>query len=91
VPVIRTAAPPYLQIAEAIREQITSGVLGPGDRVPGESELRETWGVSKATVRRAVTVLKSWGLVETRVGAGTRVVDDLERLTPGPGEHTDRM
>ena len=84
--------PFYEQVAERVRERIRSGELRPGDRVPSQRELMDEFGIHKATVGQAVALLKSWGLVETRVGSGTRVAE-LPRGVPisGPRDHTARM
>lgn len=57
-------------IVEQIRLAIFEGQLHPGDRLPSERELSERFGVSRATVRDAIRVLESGGLVRVRVGAG---------------------
>lgn len=66
--------PMYRQIAEALREQIESGALQPGQRIKTEIELRDEWDASRNTVRDAIKWLTSLGLVEARPGQGTFVV-----------------
>jgi GntR family transcriptional repressor for pyruvate dehydrogenase complex len=56
-------------IVEQIRLLIRQGQLRPGDRLPAERELCERFGVSRVTVREALRVLESNGLVQIRVGA----------------------
>lgn len=51
-------------------ERIRSGQLSPGSRLPTETELGETFGVSRTVVREAVARLSADGLVEARQGAG---------------------
>lgn len=60
---------PY-QVAETIKGWIVDRQLTPGDRLPSESELMATLGVSKGTVRESTRVLEAQGLVETRTGPG---------------------
>jgi DNA-binding FadR family transcriptional regulator len=56
-------------IVEQIRLLMRQGQLKPGDRLPPERELCERFGVSRVTVREALRMLESSGLVEIRVGA----------------------
>lgn len=63
----------YEQIADALRGQIRAGQLTPGDRLPAETELRETYRVSLPTIRQALAVLQAEGLVEKRHGRGNFV------------------
>ncbi|MBI4789536.1 MAG: FadR family transcriptional regulator, partial [Chloroflexi bacterium] len=80
-------------IVSQIKASIFEGKLGPGDRLPAERELTEQFGVSRITVRDAMRVLESQGLVEIKVGAGggafiaapsaepiTQVLTDMLRL-----------
>jgi GntR family transcriptional repressor for pyruvate dehydrogenase complex len=57
-------------IVQQIKAAIFDGHLRPGDRLPTERELSERFGVSRATVRDAIRVLESGGLIHVRVGAG---------------------
>ena len=68
----------YRQIAEDLRAQIESGELRPGQRLRTEIELREHYGASRNTVRDAIKWLTSLGLVETRPGQGTFVVEKID-------------
>jgi GntR family transcriptional regulator len=72
------ANPMYRQIAEDLREQIESGKLRPGQQMPTELELREHYGASRNTVRDAIRWLTTLGLVETRPGQGTFVVQKID-------------
>jgi GntR family transcriptional regulator len=69
--------PVYRKIADSLREQIESGELSPGQQLRTELELREHYGASRNTVRDAMKLLSSLGLVETRPGQGTFVVEKL--------------
>jgi GntR family transcriptional regulator len=73
------ADPMYRQIADALRGQIETGELAPGSQLPTEIELREEHNASRNTIRDAIKVLTTRGLVETRPGQGTFVV---ERISP---------
>ncbi len=69
------ANPMYRQIAEDLRGQIESGELARGSQLPTELELREKYSASRNTVRDAIKWLTTLGLVETRPGQGTFVVE----------------
>jgi GntR family transcriptional regulator len=68
----------YRQIAEDLRERIESGKLQSGQQLESELELRERYGASRNTVRDAIRSLISIGLVETRPGQGTFVVQKVD-------------
>jgi integrase len=69
----RTPPPrPYAVIAAQLREQIDSGQLRPGDRLPTLVELADRHGVSEATAHRAVDMLRRDGQVE--VARGRRAI-----------------
>lgn len=53
-----------------LREQIRSGTLKPGDRVPYTSELMATYGVSRSTVYEALRDLTKEGLIRGHQGLG---------------------
>ncbi|MEU8321177.1 winged helix-turn-helix domain-containing protein [Nonomuraea sp. NPDC048881] len=67
-----SAAVPYRYevIAARLREQIVHGDLGPGAGLPSEAELRRQFGVSRNTVRQALSVLEHEGLVVAEHGRG---------------------
>jgi DNA-binding GntR family transcriptional regulator len=65
--------PAYLHIANTMAEQIGAGVYRSGDQLPTEQQLRAKFGVSPVTVRRAISLLLSRGLVTTTQGKGTFV------------------
>lgn len=65
--------PPYYQLANILRQQIATGELRPGDRVPSEVQLCEQYEVSPMTVRRAINLLLDEGLVTATRGRGTFV------------------
>jgi GntR family transcriptional regulator, transcriptional repressor for pyruvate dehydrogenase complex len=58
-------------VAHALREQIVTGRLKPGDHLPHEAELMRQFVVSRATLREAVRLLESEGLIEVRRGTRT--------------------
>jgi GntR family transcriptional regulator len=72
------ANPMYRQIAEDLRKQIESRQLAPGQQLPTEIELRAHYDASRSTVRDAIKWLTTLGLVETRPGQGTFVVQTID-------------
>lgn len=92
MPSIEQTRPAYEQIAHAIREQVMRGELAPGDKVASQDQLMDAWHVSKATVNKSIALLKSWGVVETRVGSATRIAPLADGVPiSGPQDHTARM
>lgn len=68
-PVVDAArGPAYRDLADRLRALIVDGRLAPGDRLPVEPALSAQYGVSRGTVREALRVLSSQGLIETRRG-----------------------
>ncbi|AFC28324.1 GntR family transcriptional regulator [Paenibacillus mucilaginosus 3016] len=63
----------YEAIAEQIKDQIVSGQLQPGDKLPSAKELSERYEVGRSTVREALSALKAMGLVEIHQGEGSYV------------------
>jgi GntR family transcriptional regulator len=67
--------PAYLQVAEALRQQIRSGQLVPGEQLPSYSALMREYDVSITVARSAVSELRSEGLVSTHQGKGAFVLE----------------
>jgi GntR family transcriptional regulator, transcriptional repressor for pyruvate dehydrogenase complex len=65
----------YEQIAEQLLGQIGSRALRPGDPLPPERELTETFGVGRSSIREALRMLESQGVIASANG-GTFVVAD---------------
>lgn len=62
------------QVSEALKDNILSHKWMPGDKLPSEGELADSFGVNRLSVRMALQKLNTLGLLETRVGDGTYVV-----------------
>ena len=69
--------PIYRQIADDLRRQIETGELRPGEQLRTEIELRDLYSASRNTIRDAIKLLITRGLVETRPGQGTFVVETI--------------
>ena len=74
------ADPLYQRIANDLRAQIETGQLQPGAQLPPEEQLGKLFKASRNTIRDAIRFLISLGLVETRAGQGTFVVDPPDPL-----------
>lgn len=74
----------YEEIVEQIKEMITAGTFKPGDRLPSERDMAELLGVSRASVREALTALQAMGVLEVRPGEGTFVASMHEQETIEP-------
>lgn len=66
----------YKLLADKLRQDILQNKKR-GQRLPTEMELMSDWNVSRQTVRQALSVLLSEGLIEKRQGSGTYVADTL--------------
>ena len=76
----KSGVPPYLQIAQQIRQALVAGVLVPGDRLPTVKEVVTQLAINPNTVFKGYRELEHQGLVEGRPGVGTFVL----RRPPGP-------
>jgi len=74
----------YQDIVEQVRSAIEKGKLKPGDQLPNEKELSETFNVSRSTVREAILSLETMKLVDRRQGEGTYVTASSEEARIRP-------
>lgn len=68
-----SAIPAFQQIAADLRRKIAEGEYAPGDQLPSEREMVDTYGVSRPTVREAVDELRAEGIVHVEHGRGVFV------------------
>ncbi|MGN0978078.1 MAG: GntR family transcriptional regulator, partial [Faecousia sp.] len=66
----RDSRPIYTQIIDGIREQIITGVLRPGDKLPSVRELASTLAINPNTIQRAYRRLEAEGWIATVPGKG---------------------
>ncbi|HEX2570400.1 MAG TPA: FadR/GntR family transcriptional regulator [Polyangia bacterium] len=66
------------EIVEQLRALILKGSYSPGDKLPPERKLAQELGVNRASLREAIKALEQMGLVKTRQGDGTRVLDFMQ-------------
>ena len=69
----------YIRIHDEIKHQIETGVFEVGQRLPSERVMAEQFGVSRMTLRQAVTSLVEEGILTRYVGSGTFVASDRVR------------
>ncbi|KAF6577880.1 GntR family transcriptional regulator [Paenibacillus sp. EKM212P] len=67
------AEPLYIQLQKAVKTAIHNGTFTQGSRIPTETELSETYNVSRITVRKAIAELVHEGYLTKRQGKGTFV------------------
>lgn len=65
---------PFEQLADDLREQIKSGAIGPGQKLPSVRQLSEQSGFVSATVQKSLNVLRNEGWIFT-TGRGSFVHD----------------
>jgi GntR family transcriptional repressor for pyruvate dehydrogenase complex len=65
------------EIMSMITDNILTGNLKPGDKLPTELELAESLGVGRNSVREAMKMLHSIGLIEVKMGAGTFITQSF--------------
>lgn len=70
--------PPYMQIANAIRDDIIAGYYPPGAPLPSRTVAAEEFDVSPMTIQNAWRILRQEGVIVTRQGSGIYV-----RQVPG--------
>ncbi|MFD5933591.1 GntR family transcriptional regulator [Streptomyces sp. NPDC060333] len=75
-------------IAEDLRNQISTGLLKAGARLPSEAQLAAHYAVSTPTLRNALALLQGEGLVEKIHGSGNFVRHPLRRITYAGGGRT---
>jgi len=63
------------QVFNALRQQILDRRIEVGDKLPSEGDLSDQFGVSKASVKAALQRLSTLGLIETRVGQGSFILE----------------
>jgi putative molybdopterin biosynthesis protein len=74
----------YQKIAASIRQGVLDGSLKPGDRLPSVREMAARWDCTIGTVQHAYQELAQHGLINSRTGRGTRIVDKLPEQDDAP-------
>jgi len=79
----KIALPVYAKIAKELKQNIDQGVYQIGEKLPTETQLSARFGVNRHTLRRAISLLRSDGLLRVDQGRGTFVVSKPIRLPIG--------
>jgi DNA-binding GntR family transcriptional regulator len=66
--------PRWEQVAERLREQIQTGALPAGSRVPSVVALTREYGIAQATAQKVLVALRNEGLIKTTPGMGSFVL-----------------
>ena len=70
------------EVVSNLQEQIASGKLKKGDKLPSEPELMQQFGVGRSSIREAIRILATTGLISVKQGLGTFV--EMQNGTPIP-------
>ena len=68
--------PIYVQIIEKIKNDILNGILVPGEKLPSIQDMAVTMEVNQNTISRAYKDCESLGIIETKRGIGSFVIDN---------------
>lgn len=77
--------PYYIQLMELLKSQILAKKWFPGEQIPGEQDLCDTYGVSRTVVRQALRELELDGVITRRKGKGTFVAEP--KISEGLVQH----
>ena len=75
----RSGIPLYIQVSGLVRKRLEAGEWRVGDQIPTIDMLMEQYGVSRVTMRQALTELEEQGLIERGQGRGTFVTGDATK------------
>lgn len=81
----------YLQIVSAIKKQIVSGKLVPGERIPSVRELALTYKVNPNTMQKALIELEENGLIKTERTNGKFVTEDENIINKIKNDYADNL
>lgn len=69
----RSSSPLYVQVASVMRHRIEKGIWSKGDKISTLDELEKEFNVARVTIRQAIDILRSEGLLVAQQGRGTFV------------------
>jgi GntR family transcriptional regulator len=70
---VESATPLFAQVRDALKASIADGSLAPGDKLPSEEALQRRFGVSRVTIRQALSELQAMDMIEKVNGKGSFV------------------
>ncbi|MEG2788107.1 MAG: FadR/GntR family transcriptional regulator [Romboutsia sp.] len=68
----------YQEVINQIQDMILTGKLKKGDKLISERELSENMGVSRTSIREALRVLETMGIIESKQGEGNFICNNIE-------------
>ena len=77
---IETGKPKYYILMEELKQDIFSGRIAPGEKLPSENQLTQNYGLSRHTVRKALNILEQEGYVEACHGKGTFCSEKMRHM-----------
>lgn len=89
--VFNHSVPIYLQIVSAIKKQIVSGKLIPGERIPSVRELALTYKVNPNTMQKALIELEENGLIKTERTNGKFVTEDENIINKIKNDYAENL
>ena len=81
--------PIWVQVTTRLKQQIVTGVLAPGAKLPGGRDLASEYGINPNTAARIYQEMEREGLCETRRGLGTFVTEDTQAVSRLRSDHPD--
>ncbi|SCH12639.1 FadR/GntR family transcriptional regulator [Romboutsia sp. 1001713B170207_170306_H8] len=69
----------YEKVIEQIQESIFRGEFKKGDKLPSERELSEQMGVSRTSIREAIRVMETMGIIESKQGEGNFICSNINK------------
>src|SRR5690606_24269069 len=85
-PMFTKIEPPGLlrKIVDQVKQNIASGNLKKGDKLPSERQMSEMFGLSRATIREAIKALNTLGIIECSHGSGNYISSNLSNSLTEP-------
>ena len=72
--------PIYVQIASDVKGQVVAGTLPEGEKLPSIREYSVKYAVTALTMQRALSVLEQEGVVQTKKGVGSFVMEGVQKM-----------